>query len=122
MAQQEYTLTMGLAEKSIHDHPTIKKIRNKRHRKRIIKKLKKMGVRTFLVPEIARALSQKGKSPFGYTHPERDKREMCRYCYNEDTRRMVGLELALYEDYYAGKPFKAFECECCRAKFHFSTQ
>ena len=58
-------------------------------------------------------------SPFGYTHPERDKREMCPYCYNEDTRRIVGLELIPYEEYYGANQFKAFECEACRAKFHF---
>lgn len=60
-------------------------------------------------------------SPFGYTHPDRDRREMCPYCYNEDTRRMVGLGLAPYEDYHSGKHFKAFECAACNAKFHFST-
>ena len=50
MSQEEYTITMELAEKSIHDHPTIKKIRNKRHRKRTIKAFKRMGVQTFRVP------------------------------------------------------------------------
>jgi hypothetical protein len=34
---------------------------------------------------------------------------------------MVGLELIPYEEYHAGNPFKAFECEACRAKFHFAT-
>ena len=58
-------------------------------------------------------------SSFGYTHPDRDKREMCRYCYNEDPRRLNGLELTPYEAYWGETPFKAFECEICRAMFHF---
>jgi hypothetical protein len=61
------------------------------------------------------------KSPFGHTNPERDKREMCPYCYNETPRRMVGIELIPYEAYHVGAPFKAFECEACRATYHFST-
>jgi len=61
------------------------------------------------------------RSPFGYTHPERCKTEMCPYCKNEDTRRMNGLELTPYEEYHAGQPFKAFECHACGAKFHFAT-
>jgi hypothetical protein len=60
------------------------------------------------------------QSPYGYTHPDRDKREMCPYCYNEDTRRIVGQESAPFEQYHAGKPFRAFECQSCSATFHFA--
>lgn len=60
-------------------------------------------------------------SPFGYTHPERDKREMCPYCYNEETTRIVGTELNPFTDFHKGTPFRAFECSACNAKFHFTT-
>jgi hypothetical protein len=59
-------------------------------------------------------------SPFGYTHPERDKREMCPFCKNEDTRRLVGLEHDMLKTYYQNTPYKVFECEACRGRFHFS--
>lgn len=65
---------------------------------------------------------KKPASPFGRTHPERDITEMCPYCYNEDTRRMRGPELAPFEEYHKGEPFKAFECEACSATFHFKTK
>jgi len=60
------------------------------------------------------------RSPFGYTHPERDKREMCPFCENEDTRRLNGLELMPYEEYHGQNPFKAFECSACGGQFHYT--
>lgn len=60
-------------------------------------------------------------SPFGYTHPEREKREMCPYCKNEDTRRLNGLELMPFEEYHGQNQFRAFECSACGGRFHFAT-
>ena len=60
-------------------------------------------------------------SPFGYTHPQDDKRQMCPYCYNEDTQRIVDfLELEPYRDYHRGKPYKAYSCYCCGGWWHWS--
>lgn len=59
-------------------------------------------------------------SPFGYTHPNDDKRQMCPYCYNEDTERVTDvLELKPYEQYYHGLPFKVYTCYCCRGRWHW---
>ena len=60
------------------------------------------------------------ESPFGYDRPERDKREMCVICKNEDTRRLNGLELLAFEEYYGHARFKAFECSACRGLFHYT--
>jgi len=60
-------------------------------------------------------------SPFGYTHPNDDKRQMCPYCYNEDTQRIIDLvDLKPYQEYHKGKPFMAYSCDCCAGKWHFS--
>lgn len=60
-------------------------------------------------------------SPFDYTHHERDKREMCRSCFNEDTTRIRDVvELAPFAAYHGAQAFKAFSCHCCGATFHFA--
>lgn len=47
---------------------------------------------------------------------------MCPYCFNEDTQRIVDpFDLKPYTDHYKGRPFKAFSCYCCGAKWHFQT-
>jgi len=67
-------------------------------------------------------ITKQFSSPFGYLYPERDKREMCPFCKNEDTRRIVGLELMSFEEYHGENPFKAFECQACNGTFHYATQ
>lgn len=62
-----------------------------------------------------------GHTAFGYTHPERDKREMCPFCKNEDTRRLNGLELMPFEEYHGQNPFKAFACAACGGQFHYAS-
>lgn len=62
------------------------------------------------------------KSPFGYTHlgPNDDKRQMCPYCYNEDTQRITdSMDLKPYVEHYKGEPFKAYSCYCCGGKWHW---
>ena len=60
-------------------------------------------------------------SPFGYTHPNDDKRQMCPYCYNEDTQRITDfVDLQPYQEHHKGKPFKAYSCYCCGGKWHWS--
>lgn len=59
-------------------------------------------------------------SPFGFTHPNDDKRQMCPYCYNEDAQRITDfVDLKPYVEYHHGKPFKAYSCYCCGAKWHW---
>lgn len=60
------------------------------------------------------------KSPFGCTHPNQDKRQMCPYCYNEDTQRITDfIELSPYVEHYKGDRFMAFSCYCCGGSWHF---
>lgn len=71
-------------------------------------------------------------SPFGYTHPHLDKKDMCPYCYNEDTndesgRQGLGFgaaDVSTYRKYYeekygVGKKFKVRSCHCCGGIFHY---
>ena len=59
-------------------------------------------------------------SPYGYTNPTKDAREMCIYCKNEDTVIVIDkLDLAPYVEHYKGIPFKLVECPACGAKFHY---
>ena len=75
--------------------------------------------------EIARtafkAIPQKEwKSPYGYTHPHRDKNEMCKYCYNEDTDVVRDpAYLAPFKEFYKDKKFRVIHCLACTAVFSF---
>lgn len=61
-------------------------------------------------------------SPYGYTHPHRDKNEMCLYCKSEDTdvvRDIVDLEP--FQQFYGDKvkKFTVVHCMCCSAVWSF---
>ena len=59
-------------------------------------------------------------SVFTYKVPEKDKREMCKYCFNESPDRIIDpIDLAKYQEYYKGDNFKAFRCNLCSSTFHF---
>jgi len=83
--------------------------------------------RTLTQSEIGRtafkAVDPKGiNSPFGYTHPHRDKNEMCPYCKREDTDVIRdAAELEPFARFYAGKyaRFTAVSCPSCSAVWSF---
>ena len=58
---------------------------------------------------------------FGVDRPDlKDRREVCRYCYNEFTDRITDyIELEKYREYHSDSPFKAFRCFCCGSEWHF---
>lgn len=59
-------------------------------------------------------------SGFSYEYPDKDKKEMCIFCKNENTKRIIGEHnLMEFKNYYKSDNFKAFECPCCNAVFHF---
>lgn len=84
-------------------------------------------MRTLTTSEIARTAfkaipKERWESPYGYTHPHRDKNEMCPYCKNEDTdvvRDMAHLEP--FRQWYGEKvqKFTVVECRCCSAVWSF---
>ena len=77
--------------------------------------------------EIARtafkAISQERRnSPYGYTHPNRDKNEMCPYCKNEDTDVIRDkAELAPFDQYYGDRvqKYTVVHCFCCSSVWSF---
>ena len=51
---------------------------------------------------------------------EIDIREVCQYCKNQDTQRVVdSYDLKPYVEYHQGSSFKVFRCFCCGATWHF---
>lgn len=82
-------------------------------------------MRTLTDNEIARTsfrgvLNSVWKSPYGYTHPNRDKNEMCPYCKNEDTDIVRDAAyLAPFFAFYKDKKFTVVHCKCCSAVFSF---
>lgn len=62
------------------------------------------------------------KSPFGYTHPHRDKNEMCPYCKNENTDVVRDAEdLVPFVKFYGDRveKFTVVYCFCCSAVWSF---
>ena len=60
-------------------------------------------------------------SPFGHTNPKDDKRQMCPYCYNEDTQRITDSEdLKPYVLYHSGKHFRAYGAIAAWGMWHWS--
>lgn len=61
------------------------------------------------------------KSVYGYTHPERDKNDMCPYCKNEDTDVVRdSAYLKQFDDIFSSegvKGFRVLSCYCCGAVF-----
>lgn len=57
-------------------------------------------------------------SPFGWTHPDRDAREMCPHCKNEDTHRVRDIRLDQARAHH-GAEAVACDCWACGAFFHF---
>ena len=49
---ENYEVFGELLEKPIRDSPSLKGIRNKRHRRRTIKKYQRMGIYTYFAPSI----------------------------------------------------------------------
>ena len=65
---------------------------------------------------------ERHNSLFGYTHPDKPLEEMCPYCYNEDTQKIIDEEeLAPYKKHHGDDDFKAFSCFCCGGEFHFKS-
>ena len=65
---------------------------------------------------------ERWNSPFGYTHPNRDKNEMCPYCKNEDTDVVRDAEsLEPFEAWYAGRveKYTVVNCRMCSAVWSF---
>jgi hypothetical protein len=57
-------------------------------------------------------------STFGRTHPLRDPNEMCIYCKNENTDRVLDQALLKpFLDFYKEAKFKAFHCSACESVF-----
>lgn len=48
--------------------------------------------------------------------------EICPYCGHRDkmANRIRGLELIEFQGYYGDKPFRAFKCYACSARWHHS--
>lgn len=62
------------------------------------------------------------KSPYSYTHPLRDKNEMCPYCKNEDTDVVRDPDdLRPFAEWYRDKAqkFTVVRCWCCSAVWSF---
>jgi len=70
-----------------------------------------------------KAISQdKWDSPYGYKNPNRDKNEMCPYCYNEDTDIIKdAVRLRPYKEWYGDvvKKFTVVYCPACQAEWSF---
>ncbi len=77
--------------------------------------------------EIARTafkevLHERWKSPYGYTHPQRNKNEMCPYCKNEDTEVIRSqADLKPFAEFYKDKvkDFTAVRCGCCEGMWSY---
>ena len=55
-----------------------------------------------------------------YMKPIIDQREICQYCKNQDTQRVIDpYDIKPYAEYHKWKPFKVFYCFCCKATWHF---
>lgn len=82
-------------------------------------------MRTLTTNEIGRTAfkaipKERWESSYGYTHPHRDKNEMCPYCKNEDTDVVRDESyLAPFSAFYGDKKFKVIYCHCCTAVFSF---
>jgi hypothetical protein len=82
-------------------------------------------MRTLNQSEISRTAfkaQEHWNSPFGYTHPNRDKNEMCPYCKNEDTDVVRDeAHLNAFRQWYGDKvkKFTAVHCPCCSAVWSF---
>ena len=61
-------------------------------------------------------------SPYGYTHPNRDKNEMCPYCKNEDTDVVRDIaDLEPFRKWYGDRvqKFTVVHCFRCSAVWSF---
>lgn len=82
-------------------------------------------MRTLTANEIARTAfkaipKERWNSPYGYTHPHRDKNEMCPYCKNEDTDVVQDAAyIKPFKEFYGDKKFRVIHCHCCTAVFSF---
>lgn len=60
---------------------------------------------------------------FEYLKDNDDKRQICQYCYNEDTKRITDFtDLQPYKDYYKERPFVAYSCYCRNSKWHYAVE
>ena len=80
--------------------------------------------RKLLPGEIARTEQEykpwKKHSPLGNTHPNTCGMTQCRYCYNEDTQRIIHpYDLQPFVAYYGDKNFQVYSCYLCGGLWHW---
>jgi hypothetical protein len=56
----------------------------------------------------------------GNTHPNTCGMTQCRYCYNEDTQRIIHpYDLQPFVAYYGDKNFQVYSCYLCGGLWHW---